>query len=55
MPMEFINQNVLLIGLVVVSGLSLVWQLVSRPTGNSVSPVEATLLINRGCAYSRRA
>lgn len=51
MPMEFINQNVLLIGLVVVSGLSLVWQLVSRPSGNSVSPVEATLLINREDAH----
>ncbi len=47
MPMEFINQNVLLISLVVVSGLSLLWPVFVRPSGNSVSPAEATLLINR--------
>lgn len=47
MPMEFINQNVLLISLVVVSGLSLVWSMVSGASGNGVNPGQATLLINR--------
>lgn len=47
MPMEFINQNILLISLVVVSGLSLLWPAFARPSGNSVSPAAATQLINR--------
>lgn len=47
MPMEFINQNILLVSLVVVSGLSLLWPALMRPSGNSVGPVEATQLINR--------
>jgi rhodanese-related sulfurtransferase len=47
MPMDFINQNVLLVGIVVVSGLGLLWPLVFRPVGRQVSPAEATLLINR--------
>src|SRR5574343_747051 len=51
MPMEFINQNILLISLVVVSGLSLLWPLLARPAGNSVGPVEATQLINREDAH----
>jgi len=51
MPMEFINQNVLLIALVVVSGLSLLWPLLARPSGDSVNPGEATLLINREDAH----
>lgn len=51
MPMEFINQNILLISLVVVSGASLLWPLVARPSGNSVSPGEATQLINREDAH----
>jgi rhodanese-related sulfurtransferase len=51
MPMEFINQNVLLISLVVVSGLSLLWPAFARPSGNGVNPGEATLLINREDAY----
>ena len=45
MPMEFINQNIMLVGLVAVSGLSLLWPLLVRPSGNSVVPVEATQLI----------
>lgn len=45
--MEFINQNILLISIVVVSGLGLLWPLFVRSGGNSVSPGEATLLINR--------
>ena len=51
MPMEFINQNVLLVGLVVVSGVSLLLPLFSRSSGNSVSPGEATQLINREDAH----
>lgn len=47
MPMDFINHNILLIAVVVVSGLGLCWQLFVRPAGNSVNPGEATLLINR--------
>lgn len=46
-PMDFITQNILLISLVVVSGLGLAWPFVMRPSGNSVNPAEATLLINR--------
>lgn len=51
MPMEFINQNVLLISLVVVSGLSMLWPIFSRPSGNAVTPAEATQLINREDAH----
>ena len=51
MPMEFINQNVLLVGLVAVSGLSLLWPLLAGQSGNSVNPAEATLLINREDAH----
>ena len=51
MPMEFINQNIMLVGLVAVSGLSLLWPLLMRPSGNSVGSVEATQLINREDAY----
>lgn len=51
MPMEFINQNILLISIVATSGLGLLWPLFMRPAGNNVSPVEATLLINREDAH----
>lgn len=51
MPMEFINQNILLISIVVISALGLLWPLIMRPGGNSVSPVAATLLINREDAH----
>jgi rhodanese-related sulfurtransferase len=51
MPMEFINQNVLLISLVAVSGLTLLWPMFARPSGNSVNPAEATQLINREDAH----
>ena len=46
-PMDFINQNILLITLVLVSGGGLLWQLSGRAGKNEVSPAEATLLINR--------
>lgn len=51
MPMEFINQNILLVSLVAVSGLSLLWPVFSRQAGNNVSPAEATQLINREDAH----
>ena len=51
MPMEFINQNIMLVGLVAVSGLSLLWPLLVRPSRNSVNPGEATMLINREDAH----
>ena len=51
MPMDFINQNILLISLVVISGLSLLWPLLMRPAGNEVNPGEATMLINREDAH----
>ena len=47
MQMEFINQNILLISIVVVSGLGLIWPMLVRRGGNVVNPVAATLLINR--------
>lgn len=47
MPMEFLNQNILLISIVIVSGLGLIWPMFARGAGNSVNPGEATLLINR--------
>lgn len=47
MPMEFINQNILLVSIVIISGLGLLWPLVFRPVGKAVNPGEATLLINR--------
>jgi len=49
--LEFINQNILLVSIVVISGLGLLWPLFARPAGNSVSPAEATLLINREDAH----
>lgn len=51
MPMDFINQNILLISIIAVSGLGLLWPLFMRPAANSLSPVEATLLINREDAH----
>lgn len=51
MPLEFINQNILLVSIVVISALGLLWPLFVRPAGNSVSPAEATLLINREDAH----
>lgn len=51
MPMEFINQNILLISIVVVSGLGLLWPMFARSSGNAVNPGEATLLINREDAF----
>lgn len=45
--MDFISQNVLLIALVVVSALTLVWPLFVGGGAHELTPVQATLLINR--------
>lgn len=47
MPMDFINHNILLISVVVVSGAGLLWQLLGGKAGNALSPAQATQLINR--------
>jgi rhodanese-related sulfurtransferase len=47
MPMEFINQNILLIAVVVTSALGLLWPLFAGSAGKGLSPVGATQLINR--------
>lgn len=51
MPMDFINQNILLVSIVVISGFGLLWPLFVRPAGNGLTPGEATLLINREDAH----
>ena len=51
MPMDFINQNILLIAIVITSGLGLLWPMFFRPVGTAVNPGEATLLINREDAH----
>lgn len=45
--MEFIQQNLMWVGLAAVSGGMLLWQMFDGSGGNSVSVSEATLLINR--------
>ena len=47
MPIDFINQNILLVAVVITSGLAMLWPLISRPAGNSANPAQATQLINR--------
>lgn len=47
MPIEFLNQNILLVSIVVVSGLGLLWPMLVRRAGQAVNPGAATLLINR--------
>jgi rhodanese-related sulfurtransferase len=47
MAMDFINQNVLLIAVVVVSGLALLWQMLGAKGGDALSAAQATQLINR--------
>lgn len=51
MPMDFINQNILLIAVAAVSALGLLWPLLAPGGKNEVSPVEATQLINREDAH----
>jgi len=50
-PMEFINQNILLISIVVTSGLGLLWPLFARGGAAELNPANATLLINREDAH----
>lgn len=45
--MEFIKQNIFLVGLVVVSGGAFLASLLRRSGGPAISVVDATLLINR--------
>lgn len=45
--MEFIQQNLMWVGLAAVSGGMLLWQMFDGSGGNNVSVSEATLLINR--------
>jgi len=46
---DFILENVLLVGLAIVSGLMLAWPMLSRMSGTSsnLGPADAVLLINR--------
>ena len=45
--MEFIQQNLMWVGLAAVSGGMLLWQMLNGPGGSNISVNEATLLINR--------
>ncbi len=46
--MEFIQQNIFLVAIAVVSGIALVIHTIRNPVGkNSLTPAQATLLINR--------
>ncbi len=47
MPMEFIQQNLMWVGLAAMSGGMLLWQMASGQGRNNISVNEATLLINR--------
>lgn len=47
MPMEFINQNILLISLVLVSGFALIWPSIGGSAAKGLSPIQATQLINQ--------
>lgn len=50
-PMDFINQNILLISIIVISGLGLLWPMFMGSSANEVNPAAATLLINREDAH----
>lgn len=45
--MEFIQQNLMWVGLAAVSGGMLLWQMFNGTGGSNISATEATLLINR--------
>jgi len=45
--MEFIQQNLMWVGLAAASGGMLLWQMFNGTGGNNISVAEATLLINR--------
>lgn len=46
-PMEFINQNILLVSIIVISGLGLLWPMIKGAAANELTPAAATQLINR--------
>lgn len=45
--MEFVQQNIVWVALAVISGTMLIWPLIVGGTVASVTPAEATLLMNR--------
>lgn len=45
--LEFVQNNLMYVMLAVTSGAMLVWQTMSSSGGNQVSPMQATLLLNR--------
>lgn len=45
--MEFLQQNIIWVGLAVVSGGMLIWPLIAGGTVASLTPAEATLMMNR--------
>lgn len=45
--MEFVQNNLMYVLLAVTSGAMLIWQTISSSAGNNVSPMQATLLLNR--------
>lgn len=45
--MEFVQQNLMWVGMAAVSGGMLLWQMFSGTGGNNISVNQATLLINR--------
>jgi len=45
--MKFLLDNIILVALAVVSGAMLLWPMLRRSGGATVSPAEATMLINR--------
>jgi len=47
MPIEFLQKNILLVAVAVVSGVMVLWPLLRRSGAKDVSAGDATLLINR--------
>ncbi|MBI3523353.1 MAG: rhodanese-like domain-containing protein [Betaproteobacteria bacterium] len=45
--MEFVQNNLMYVMLALVSGGMLLWQTVSSSGGNRISPLQATLMLNR--------
>ena len=45
--MEFVQSNLMYVMLAVTSGAMLIWQTIAGSGGNNVSPMQATLLLNR--------
>ena len=45
--LEFVQNNLMYVMLAVTSGAMLIWQTLSSSGGNNVSPLQATLMLNR--------